>query len=540
MPFGSSPPPPGSLPSVMSSYVLALSCLRGKWHHRQLHCKVFPTFLQPEAHHHHHRLDLASTTILVSVAMWLDRLQRDFLWGSGGDKFRYHLVDWRRICQFKQVGGSGVRQLVTFNKALLGKWLWRFALEQDRLWRRVIASKLGLDGVERFHWRYRFPLIFTIVVDREAMVVSYLRGGGVVVWDIQLRRQVQDWEVSQLVELWGFLYGLGLTGVGSDVMAWACVRESVMYVLCHCGVGGSFVLALSGCLAIVGFYFLTFWGCLGSTWRGVGYALGLAGCSDWTSTEAGVVVGAVLFDVACMVYLYGGQVTSWKNDHGQELLFVNFSTVLGFGINIMTLVMITVLGITKRTAGGTGRDRGISESGKPNPRWGQGMGTLIDYPSGIGAGDGEVLAIGDRGQGGSDPETRFLQMSDTYRTSFKVSSFPEVISRTTLSLPSAIKVAEFPMNNFSPFDTDSKVVNIFFSTQIWQVAPVSTHHSFGLDPTMFTSETTADRDACHPNPETNPLSQPCELDFCCRGFFLWQSTARCPSLPQLKRFLLNL
>ncbi|CAL5361622.1 unnamed protein product [Camellia sinensis] len=31
------------------------------------------------------------------------------------------------------------------------------------------------------------------------------------------------------------------------------------------------------------------------------------------------------------------------------------STVLGFGINIMTLVMITVLGITKRTAGGTGR-----------------------------------------------------------------------------------------------------------------------------------------------------------------------------------------
>ncbi|KAI7984921.1 hypothetical protein LOK49_LG14G01670 [Camellia lanceoleosa] len=36
MPFGSSPPPPGSLPSAMSSSVLALSCLRGKWHHRQV------------------------------------------------------------------------------------------------------------------------------------------------------------------------------------------------------------------------------------------------------------------------------------------------------------------------------------------------------------------------------------------------------------------------------------------------------------------------------------------------------------------------
>ncbi|KAI7986282.1 hypothetical protein LOK49_LG14G01672 [Camellia lanceoleosa] len=62
------------------------------------------------------------------------------------------------------------------------------------------------------------------------------------------------------------------------------------------------------------------------------------------------------FCTALEVYLYGGQVTSWKNDHGQELLFVSFSTVLGFGINIMTLVMITLLGITKRTAGGTGRE----------------------------------------------------------------------------------------------------------------------------------------------------------------------------------------
>ncbi|THG20994.1 hypothetical protein TEA_029870 [Camellia sinensis var. sinensis] len=35
--------------------------------------------------------------------------------------------------------------------------------------------------------------------------------------------------------------------------------------------------------------------------RGVGYALSLVGCSDWTSTVAGVAIGAVLLDVACMV-----------------------------------------------------------------------------------------------------------------------------------------------------------------------------------------------------------------------------------------------
>ena len=42
-------------------------------------------------------------------------------------------------------GGLGIRKLTTFIKALLGKWLWRFGKEEDRLWRRVVASKYGVD-----------------------------------------------------------------------------------------------------------------------------------------------------------------------------------------------------------------------------------------------------------------------------------------------------------------------------------------------------------------------------------------------------------
>jgi len=32
------------------------------------------------------------------------------------------------------------------NEALKSKWLWRFATDEDALWRKVIASKSGVDN----------------------------------------------------------------------------------------------------------------------------------------------------------------------------------------------------------------------------------------------------------------------------------------------------------------------------------------------------------------------------------------------------------
>lgn len=40
-----------------------------------------------------------------------------------GDKFEFHFVNWTKICEPTQCGGLGVRNLLTFNQALLGKWL---------------------------------------------------------------------------------------------------------------------------------------------------------------------------------------------------------------------------------------------------------------------------------------------------------------------------------------------------------------------------------------------------------------------------------
>ena len=65
-----------------------------------------------------------------------------------------HLVGWDKVCAPLKNSGLGVRKLTTFNKALLGKWLWRFGNEETRLWRSVVALKFGEEwGGMDFHAR---------------------------------------------------------------------------------------------------------------------------------------------------------------------------------------------------------------------------------------------------------------------------------------------------------------------------------------------------------------------------------------------------
>jgi hypothetical protein len=77
----------------------------------------------------------------VGVANRLERLQRDFLWGDIGDEFKFHLVNWMRICTSINSSGLGVRNLIQFNRVLLGKWLWWYAMESEALWRLVVEAK---------------------------------------------------------------------------------------------------------------------------------------------------------------------------------------------------------------------------------------------------------------------------------------------------------------------------------------------------------------------------------------------------------------
>ena len=74
----------------------------------------------------------------------IEKIMRNFLWkgadGNGGD----HLVSWKLVTRPKIKRGLGIGRLKEKNKALLFKWLWRFPLEQESIWTRVITSKFGV------------------------------------------------------------------------------------------------------------------------------------------------------------------------------------------------------------------------------------------------------------------------------------------------------------------------------------------------------------------------------------------------------------
>ena len=82
-----------------------------------------------------------------TVAKRLEKLQRDFLWGGGNLEKKVHLVNWEVICADKENGGLGLRKLALLNKALLGKWLWRFACVKEELWKQVLVAKYGQEDL---------------------------------------------------------------------------------------------------------------------------------------------------------------------------------------------------------------------------------------------------------------------------------------------------------------------------------------------------------------------------------------------------------
>ncbi|XP_026432710.1 uncharacterized protein LOC113330060 [Papaver somniferum] len=82
----------------------------------------------------------------ISVIKILEKKMRNFLWGN---KRCSHLIKWEMVFADKERGGLGVLNLKFMNIALLAKWSWRFGIEKNSLWYKLIVEKYGCNYS---HW----------------------------------------------------------------------------------------------------------------------------------------------------------------------------------------------------------------------------------------------------------------------------------------------------------------------------------------------------------------------------------------------------
>lgn len=78
-----------------------------------------------------------------SIAQRVENLQRDYLWRKLEDELKFHLVNWTTVCQPIQRVELGIQSMLCFYQALLGIWLWHYAIVKEAFWCAVIDSKHG-------------------------------------------------------------------------------------------------------------------------------------------------------------------------------------------------------------------------------------------------------------------------------------------------------------------------------------------------------------------------------------------------------------
>jgi hypothetical protein len=213
----------------------------------------------------------------LPVKVWkrLVRIQREFLWGGVGGGRKINWVSWKKVCQPKEEGVLGVRDIRLVNLSLLAKWRWRLIHHDDALWKEVLREKYGNNigevgtngggnwhrhtsrwwkdimtiddgdganwfntelvrkvhnGLDTYFWKTKwrgevvfcnkYPRLFAISNQKEAKVgeIGVMSGTGVD-WHFAWRRRLFVWEEDLLANLLLDLHGF-VTSNGTDEWLW--------------------------------------------------------------------------------------------------------------------------------------------------------------------------------------------------------------------------------------------------------------------------------------------------------------------------------
>jgi hypothetical protein len=77
-------------------------------------------------------------------------LSTNFLWNGHGSKHSFHLCSWDLLARPRKAGGWGLKNLLTFNTALLASSFWR-ALTHNSIWHKIVMDKY-LGSINLCDW----------------------------------------------------------------------------------------------------------------------------------------------------------------------------------------------------------------------------------------------------------------------------------------------------------------------------------------------------------------------------------------------------
>uniref|UniRef100_A0A803P8A0 Reverse transcriptase domain-containing protein n=1 Tax=Cannabis sativa TaxID=3483 RepID=A0A803P8A0_CANSA len=203
----------------------------------------------------------------------LEKMMRDFFWEGGDLAGGDHLVAWDEVCKPRAEGGLAIGRLEMRNKGLLMKWLWRFPLESNSLWHKVIKSRYGkadnfwdtkqgvrmsprgpwMDIADLYHeygkmvkfkvgngasirfwedeWiggpslRDQFPTLAVLSRAKNASIQEMIGDAGevgdcVASWDFKFRRNIMDREIPSLTQLIQKLEHVRVLSILDDSRIW--------------------------------------------------------------------------------------------------------------------------------------------------------------------------------------------------------------------------------------------------------------------------------------------------------------------------------
>ncbi|KAF7838390.1 ribonuclease H [Senna tora] len=83
------------------------------------------------------------------VVNQIEKIERDFLWGSTPEKRSLHQVSWDQICLPRSLGGLGINSLQHMNDAFIFKLAWKLLCNKKDLWINIVKSKYNVDSFHR-------------------------------------------------------------------------------------------------------------------------------------------------------------------------------------------------------------------------------------------------------------------------------------------------------------------------------------------------------------------------------------------------------